>query len=72
MSTSNGVVKNPEVAPAMEPLIEFTKPGSSYVASFRPLYAASILILVILRTSYNGNCIALKGISLKTNGPNPA
>ena len=49
--TSNGVVKNPEVAPAIDPLIELTTPGNSNVDSLTPLRCARNLMLVILSTS---------------------
>ena len=70
--TSSGVVNKPEVAPAIDPLIELTTPGNSNVDSLTPLLCARNLMLVIFNTSYRGNWIALNGISLSTNGPNPA
>ena len=55
LRTSRGVVNKPEVAPAIEPLIELTKPGSSNVDSVTPLRLAKNLMLVIFNSSYRGN-----------------
>ena len=54
-NTSNGVVKNPDVAPAIDPLIELTTPGNSNVDSLTPLLWARNFIDVIFNTSYRGN-----------------